>query len=220
MKKEAVLKELRLAVYNRDENAVESAAKKVFAVGLDPIEAIEKGLAVGLREVGDKFDKFELFLSDMMLAANIMIKGVEILKSGTPEDKWKERKGVVVIGTVKGDIHDIGKNLVKLMLMVDGFDVHDLGIDVSPERFIEKAKEVNAKVICLSSLLSTTMGAQADFISLLKDLNLREEYKVIVGGAPVTEEWAKSIGADAYGKNSTDAVKKVNALLNCKKVEE
>jgi len=216
MEKDKILEKLRLSVINGDIEAAEAAAKEAIDAGIDPLEAIEEGLSKGIKEVGDKFEKLELFLSDMMVAAEAMSKAVEILEKKLPKEATRASKGVIVIGTVEGDIHDIGKNIVAALLKANGFRVYDLGKDTPSRKFIEKAEEVNANVIGLSALLSTTMIKQEEVIKMLKDLGLRDKYKVIIGGAPVTEEWAKKIGADAYGKNANDGVIKVKELLRIK----
>ncbi|MEM2897509.1 MAG: corrinoid protein [Candidatus Bathyarchaeia archaeon] len=217
MKRDEILEKLRTSVINGDTEAAEVAAKEAIDSGIDPLEAIEVGLSKGIREVGDKFEKLELFLSDMMIAAEAMSRAVEILEKNLPEKDTRASKGAVVIGTVEGDIHDIGKNIVIALLKANGFKVYDLGKDVPSGKFVEKAEEVNANIIGLSALLSSTMIKQEEVISILKDLKLRDKYIVIVGGAPVTEEWAKKIGADAYGKNANDGVLKIEGLLKTRR---
>lgn len=212
MKKE-VLKKLRLSVIEGDPDASEAAAREAIEAGLDPLEAIEEGLSQGIREVGDKFERLELFLPDMIMAAEAMSRGVAVLEECLPNKAAQMSVGVVVIGTVAGDIHDIGKNIVAALLKANRFKVYDLGTDVPSNRFIEKAQEVKADVIGLSALLSFTMANQQEVISMLKDFNLRDKYKVIVGGAPVTAEWAREIGADAYARNAAQGVKKIKELV-------
>ena len=151
-----------------------------------------------------------------MIAAEAMSKATSILENHLPETGAKAGKGTVVIGTVAGDIHDIGKNIVSAMLKANGLKVYDLGKDVPSPTFIQRAEETHADVIALSALLSTTMVNQQDVIRTLQDLARRDRYKVIVGGAPVTEEWATQIGADAYGKNANDGVPKIKHLLGMK----
>jgi trimethylamine corrinoid protein len=218
--KEKVLEKLRVSVINGDIEAAEAAAREAISIGLDPLEAIEEGLSKGIREVGDKFEKLELFLPDMIQAAEAMSRAIAILEEKLSFKEYSEKdKGVVVIGTVEGDIHDIGKNIVIALLKANGFKVYDLGKDVPSIKFIEKAEEVNADVIAISALLSSTMIKQEEIIKILKDMNLRDKYIVIVGGAPVTEEWAKKIGADAYGKTANDGVLKIKELLKNKRLK-
>ena len=208
-----ILQKLRESVVQADIDAVESAAKEALSAGIDPIRAIDEGLSKGLREIGEKFAKQEVFLTDMMLSAEATQRGVKILKAAISGHNELKNEGTVVIGTVRGDIHDIGKNIVATLLMANGYDIHDLGTDVPAEKFISKAKETNAEVIGLSALLSTAMPEQESVVKGLNEIGERQKFKVIVGGAPVTEEWAKNIGADAYGGEAADAVAKVNELV-------
>lgn len=219
MKKE-ILEKLRIAVLNGDIEAAEEAAKEAIKIGLDPLEAIEEGLSKGIREVGDKFEKLELFLPDMMQAAEAMSRAIAILEEKIPFKEYSEKsKGVVVVGTVEGDIHDIGKNILIALLKANGFKVYDLGKDVPSIKFIEKAEEINADVIAISALLSSTMIKQEEIIKMLNDMKKRDKYMVIVGGAPVTEEWAKKIGADAYGKTANEGILKIIEFMKNKKVK-
>ncbi len=216
--REEVLEKLRVAVINGDIEAAEEVAKEAIKIGLDPLEAIEEGLSKGIKEVGDKFEKLELFLPDMIQAAEAMSRAITILEERiSSKEKLEKDKGTIVIGTVEGDIHDIGKNIVISLLKANGFKVYDLGKDVPSIKFIEKAEEVNADVIAISALLSSTMIKQEEIIKMLKDMKIRDKYMVIVGGAPVTEEWAKKIGADAYGKTANDGVLKIKEFLENKR---
>jgi dimethylamine corrinoid protein len=150
----------------------------------------------------------------MMLSAEAMTLGVKILKASISEKREVASSGTIVIGTVSGDIHDIGKNIVSALLAANSYDVHDLGTDVPVDEFISKAKQTNADAIGLSALLSTTMPAQAEVVRRLVETGERSRFKVIVGGAPVREEWARHIGADAYGKDAADGVAKLTQLLS------
>lgn len=212
----AILERLRLSVLNGQIEEAEAAARQAVQSGVDPLNAIEEGLAKGIREVGEKFEKLELFLSDMILAGDAMARGISILETALPGKDMRPGSNAIVIGTVAGDIHDIGKTIVANLLKANGFAIHDLGKDVPSRKFADAAQAVNARVIGLSALLSTTMVAQQDVITILKDLELRDKYMVIVGGAPVTQEWASQIGADAYGKDVNDGVAKVRVFLKNK----
>ncbi|MEM2744609.1 MAG: corrinoid protein, partial [Nitrososphaerota archaeon] len=172
------------------------------------------GLSKGLKEVGLLYEKGEYYIPHLMIAAEIFKENIEKLKPflSTKETKSKTL-GKVLIGTVKGDLHDLGKNLVAIMLSINGFEVIDLGKDVPTELFIEKIKEHNPDVLGLSALMSTTMYEQKNIIKALEDSGLRSKVKVIVGGAPVTKEWAEEIGADGYAENAIEAVKIVKNLL-------
>ncbi|MEM2793297.1 MAG: cobalamin-dependent protein, partial [Candidatus Methanomethylicia archaeon] len=170
---------LRDAVVSYDVDAVVKYANEVIAKGLDPLEAIEKGLAVGARIIGDKFDRLEIYLAELIMAADAIKAGLDILLPAIPKGVVS-RRGVVVIGTAQGDIHEIGKNIVAALLKAYGFDVYDLGVDVPPLRFIEKAEEVKADIIAISALMTSTIIGQRDVIEYLKALGKRDKYIVMV----------------------------------------
>ena len=199
-----------------DGDAVQSAtlAQRALDDGVPPLDAIEIGLVPGLSYVGEQFGLGELFLPDMMLAARAMQKAMDILEPELQAQSARRKVvGRVVIGTVKGDIHEIGKNLVGMMLSTSGFEVHDLGVDVAPDRFVEAAKEHNADIVGVSALLTTTMAGQRTVVEALVTAGLRERVRVIVGGAPASESWAKEIGADGYSEDSIGAVALARRLL-------
>jgi len=212
LSEEDLFKRLREAVIAGDEEAVIKAAKEVVEKKLDPLEAIEKGLSASAMVLGEKFDKLEIFLPDLMVAADAMKAGLDILLPKIPKEKALE-KGIVVIGTVKGDIHDVGKNIVVALLRANGFNVHDLGIDIPTSKLIEKAEEVKADVIALSALMSSTIGGQKDVIDYLKDVGKREKFIVMVGGGATTQEWAEMIGADGYAETASEAVMVASRLI-------
>ena len=199
-----------------DGDAVQSAtlAQQALDDGVPPLDAIEIGLVPGLSYVGEQFGQGELFLPDMMLAARAMQKALDILE---PELQAQSAQrtvvGRVVIGTVKGDIHEIGKNLVGMMLSTSGFEVHDLGVDVAPDRFVEAAREHDADIVGVSALLTTTMAGQRTVVEALVAAGLRERVRVIVGGAPASESWAQEIGADGYSEDAIGAVALARKLL-------
>jgi dimethylamine corrinoid protein len=172
---------------------------------------ITEGFVPGITKVGDLFDRGELFLPELIMAAEAMKAGTAICQAEIPEAEVKTAKKVV-IGTVEGDIHDIGKSIVVSFLLANGFEVYDLGRDVPPDKFIEKATELKADVIGMSALLTTTMEGQKVIIAELKKSGLRDKVKTIVGGAPTSQGWANRIGADAYGENAVDAVRKIKEL--------
>jgi dimethylamine corrinoid protein len=209
-----ILEKLRESVIRADVGSVESAVNEAIAARIDPMRVVEEGLASGLREVGERFGRLDCFLSDMMLSADAMTRGMDLLRAAFPNVTKTEKSGTIIIGTVSGDIHDIGKNIVSVMLTANGHEVHDLGKDVPSDSFISKAKELNADVIGLSALLSTTMPEQAEVVRRLVETNQKSRFKVIVGGAPTTDEWAKRIGADAHGNDAADAVVQVSQLLH------
>ena len=205
---------MRQSVIDGDPDAAAELATKALAAGVDPLTAIDEGYVPGMQHVGEEFRCGEMFLPDMMLAARAMQKGISILEPKMLAQSAQRRVlGRVVIGTAKGDIHEIGKNLVGMMLTASGFEVHDLGVDVAPERFVEKVREVGANVVGISALLTTTMVGQRAVIAALVDAGLRDGVKVIVGGAPVTRAWADEIGADGYGEDAVGAVTITRALV-------
>ena len=202
--KQAILSELENSVKNLEQEAAIEAAKKALAAGVSPVDAIENGLAKGLREVGDKFARKEMFVVELIYAAEIMNGAIKILE---PElKKSKEKRNVlahVVLGTVAGDIHDIGKNLVRIMFEASGFEVHDIGKDAPTDVFVKTSKEVGAGIVGASSLMTTTVGVQKDVIDALRASGDKAHF--MVGGAAVTDSWAKEIGG-IYASDAMTAV--------------
>ena len=189
-------------------------AEGAVAGGLDLLEVIEKGYVPGLQKVGELWEKGEYFLPELISSAESMKAAMAVLQPELKKANVEAPvKGRVVIGTIEGDIHDIGKNLVASMLQAHGFDVQDLGADVKLERFIEKAQAEGADLVCLSALLTTTMLNQKRFIELLGAKGLSGKFKVLVGGAPATRKWAEDIGAQGYAENAALAVKEAKALM-------
>ena len=211
---EDIFRQLIEAVQAGDPDLASSAAKKTLAAGVSPDEAIEQGLAKGVRIVGDKFEKGEAFITDLAMAAEAMKSALKILQPELERQKSKSKTlGTIVLGTVEGDIHDIGKNLVGTMLTASGFDVIDLGSDIAANKFVDAARKEGAQVIGASALLTTTRSKQKEIIDALQRLGLRGEFRVIVGGAPVSQHWAGTIGADGYGASAVEAVRVVKAML-------
>ncbi len=193
-------------INGEDEEAIKLARQAVDQ-GIDPLEAINQGFVVGLDEVGQQFGCGEMFLPDLVLAAEAMKAAMTVLEPELARrGAARQMLGTVVIGTVEGDIHDIGKTLVATMLSASGFKVYDLGVDVPIRRFIDKAAEVEANLVGLSALLTTTMVKQKSLIESLEEAGLRSKVKVMVGGAPVTRSWAEEIGADGYSEDAIGAV--------------
>jgi corrinoid protein of di/trimethylamine methyltransferase len=216
LSKEELFKKLSEAVIAANSQAVVDAAKQVVEKGIDPVEAIENGLSKGAIAVGEKFDKMEIFLTGLMMAADAMKAGMDVLLPHVSKEKIV-KKGTVVSGTVKGDIHDIGKNILVALLRANGFDVYDLGVDVSTSKFIEEAEKVEAEIITLSALMSSTIGGQKDVIDYLKETGKRRNFIVMVGGGPTTREWVEEIGADGWAETATEAVKLASELIEKKK---
>jgi len=216
--KEKIFDEISEAIQSFEEEKVLNTVKKALSLGVDPSEIIEKGIAKGLRIVGDKYERGELFLMHLVAAAEPAQKAVKELLEPEIKKKAGERKslGKVVIGTVQGDIHDIGKNIVAAMLFAAGFDVIDLGKDVPAEEFAKKAKEVGANIVGASALLSTTLPVQKEIVEALKAMGIRDKVKVIFGGAPCTPEWVEEIGGDGYAENAIEAVKVAKRLIGVK----
>ena len=213
MSMEDLIKAAVEAVLKGDEEAAVDVANKVIAEGLNPIEIIDKGFAKAMILVGDLFAKEDYALPEVLLSAAAMQDAMDVLDPHIPREDVKEKMGVVVIGTVAGDIHEIGKRIVGTMLEVYGFEVHDLGADVSIEQFIEKAREVKADIVATSALMTTTMMRQKSLEEALKEAGIRADVKTMVGGAAVTKEWADLIGADGYGQDVTEAVEAAKKLV-------
>lgn len=207
------IRELVEAVQGGERERAADHARVLVEEGTDVGQVIA-ALTEGMREIGDQFARMEIFLPEMMKAARAMQGAMaEIEPALEAVGSGKERKGTVVIGTVAGDMHEIGKDIVITMLDVHGFEVHDLGIDVNALDFIHKAEEVNADVIGASALMTTTMPAQREIVELLKEKGLREKYHVIFGGAPVTPEWVEACGADSWGENAAVSVKVIERVM-------
>ena len=208
----ADLKKLYEAVLNGDSKTSVAITKEAIAEKIDPMELITNHMIPAMDEVGRRFECSDYFVPELLLSARAMKSALELLRpllvaSGA------QPVGRVVIGTVKGDLHDIGKNLVSSMLEGSGFEVHDLGTDVAPEKFIQAAKDFNAQVICLSALLTVTMPAMKTTITALEAAGMRGKVKVLVGGAPVTQHYAEQIGADGFGENANSAVTLARKLV-------
>jgi len=207
---------LHEAVLTGDSSAVEVATKEAVEVGYDPLKVTE-WLSSGIREVGERYSKFEVFLPDLMMSAEAMKAGMRILLPAIKKRGVKiEHRGRVILGTVAGDIHDIGKSLVAVMLESKGFEVIDLGADVPIKTFVEKVRELKPDILGLSALLTTTMLEQRNVIEALKKEGLRHKVKVMIGGAATSEGWAKEIGADVYGSDAKDAAEKAEKLLGAR----
>ncbi|RLI30293.1 cobalamin-binding protein [Candidatus Bathyarchaeota archaeon] len=215
--KEEVFERLKQAIIEGDEVEAVKWAEEAVKRGIDAYEAISKGCLEGMNVVGDKYARREYFIPEVVLAAQAMNMAVEVLKPHVKMEKGPS--GVVVIGTVQGDVHDIGKNIVKIMLEAAGFKVIDLGRDVPLKDFVETAKQQNADIIAMSALMTTTMPGMGKVVKMLEeDENLRRRVKVMIGGAPTSEEYARRIGADAWGKDAVAAVELAKKFMQEKHV--
>lgn len=213
-----ILEEMTQAVVDGDEQKAASLADQTSMYNLSPLKAIEEGFVRGIKIVGQKYDSGEFYLPELITAGEAMKRALEILepqikKEGTLRDKL----GRVVIGAVEGDVHDIGKTIVATMLYVNGFEVFDLGINVTSDAFINKIKEVEADILGMSALLSTTMVNQDKTIKALVSEGLRDKVKVMIGGAPTSQRLCDRIGADGYGENAAEAVEVLTKLVSGRK---
>ncbi|ACL22330.1 trimethylamine corrinoid protein [Desulfitobacterium sp. LBE] len=211
----SLLDELKQAIIDGDEDIVAELSQKAVDEDLDLVDTVQSGLVKGIEVVGTAWKEGEMFLPDVMMSAEAMKVGLailepEIAKKGMSEG---ESKGKIVLGTVEGDIHDIGKNITGAMFTAAGYKVIDLGTDIKAEGFVAKAQEVGADIIGASALLTTTMIKQKELIEYLKEKNLRDSYKVLVGGGPTSQVWADEIGADGWAETADDAVELANKIL-------
>jgi len=213
-----VLQELTDSILAGDKEKVISITNKALEQKVDPLEIIDKGFTKAMHIVGEKFENMEIFLPEMLLAAEATTTGIELVK---PHIKGgaAQQEGVVAIGTIQSDVHDIGKNIVAFYLDVSGFKIHNLGRDVSPQTFVDEAEANGADIIAISALLTSTMTYIPDVIEELKMRGLRDKYKVMVGGGAVTAEWAAKIGADGCGASFAEAARVAKELINAGRVE-
>lgn len=212
---QAIFSAMAQSIMDGDAEVAEKLALDALEAGIDPLDAINQGFILGLDKVGELFSAGEAYLPELVMAGEAMKAAVTALEPEMARrGKGREILGKVVLGTIEGDIHDIGKSLVGTMLSVAGFKVFDLGVDVPVLTLIEKAREESADIIGVSALLTTTMVKQRDVVEALEDMNLRAAIKVIVGGAPVTRDWADEIGADGYSQDAMGAVTVAKQLLS------
>ncbi len=212
--KEETLGQLIERIINGEKDLARQAAEDSLAVGLDALEAIQQGTSKAMKVVGRRFAAFEIFLPELIMAAEAANAAMAVLLPNVSADRREEAlTGRVVIGTVSGDLHDIGKNLVSAVLSSAGFEVHDLGVDVPSKKFADAVQDVKADIVAISSLLTTSMQCQKDVIDYMTDMGLRDKCFVIVGGGPVTPTWAAQIGSDGYGRRATDAAEVCSLLM-------
>lgn len=206
-----IFQRLSDAVLEMDEEGAVSLAEQSVDLGIEAYETIDRGLVSGMMRAGDLFEKEEYFIPELLLCSDAMYAGLSVLQPHLRKEDGKV-KSKVVLGVVEGDTHDIGKNLVKIMLETSGFDVIDLGRDISPQSFTGEAAKAGAQIIALSTLMTTTMDGMAEVVRILDRDGKRDRHRVIVGGGPVSLAFAKKIGADGYAPNSSDAVRLVKGL--------
>lgn len=214
---ETMVERLRKSIVNGQEDDAEKAAREILDAGLDPMQILEKELFPAIKSVGEKFEKGECFLTDLMSAADAMRAANRVLTSRIRQESGGKsptaRIGKIVIGTVSGDIHDIGKNIVALLLEVNGFDIYDVGKDVESMKFIERATQTEADIMALSALMTTTKPAQKEVMDLLNEMGLKKKFLILIGGAPTTNEWAQQIGADGWAETAEQGVKLAQKLV-------
>jgi 5-methyltetrahydrofolate--homocysteine methyltransferase len=203
---EGILSEIRDCMIEFKIDEIGQLTKKAIDARVPPLEIISKGMSKGMEVIGEKFEKQEFFLSELIMAGEIMKEGMKALEPFLEKDRG-EKLGVVVLGTVKGDLHDIGKNIVKVLLTSGGFEVHDLGIDVPTEKFVESVRENDPDILGLSALLTTTISEIENVIEALEEEGLRNKLKVIIGGAALSNQDAEKYGADAYGADAVQGAK-------------
>ena len=188
-------------------------AQKALDEGMDPMEALEKGYAAAMSVVGDKFSRLEIYLPELMMSADAMKAGFEIIKPRLTKEQQSANQGNIILGTIQGDLHDLGKNIVRTMLEASGFAVHDLGCDVSVRSYIAKAEEAGADIIAASAILTTTMVYMPDISKVLNEMGQRDKYKILLGGGPVTSEFAREADADGFAENAAEGVKVAQNLV-------
>lgn len=215
--KEELLKALSDCVVDMEDEEVGGVAEDYIDAGYPAIEGILDGLVDGMNKAAKLYEEEEYYIPELLICSDAMYNGLEVLKPHLPQTA-NDEKSKVVIGVVEGDTHDIGKNLVRIMLEAAGFEMYDLGRDVKLESFVEKAKEVGADVIAMSTLMSTTMPGMGKVVEMLKEAGIRDQVKVIIGGAPLSWAYAKKIEADGYSDNAVEAVRLVKDLLAGKNV--
>lgn len=203
---------LRQSVIEGNEDRVKEIVTAMMATGVDPLELIQQGLIAGMNIVGPRFKAGEMYVPEVLMSAKSMQAGIEIVKPYITDGDMPS-EGTIVVGTVKGDLHDIGKNLVRLMLESGGFKVIDLGVDITADRFMDAIKEHKPDIVAMSALLTTTMLSMKDTIELIKKEGLHSKVKVIIGGAPISQDFANEIGADGFAVDAASAVELCRKLL-------
>ncbi|MCP4760728.1 MAG: dimethylamine corrinoid protein 3 [archaeon] len=213
MSEEQIYKEMSDSIVNLEEKIALELANKSVTEKMNLLEVIEKGFSAGIRRVGELWDEGEFFLPELMMGAQLMQKCLDIIIPNLSKDTEIKSQGKVVIATIEGDIHSIGKTIVATMLKAYGFEVYDLGADVPAEKMVEVATEKNADFIGISALLTTTMIGQKKVVDILKEKGIKDNFRVILGGAPVTKSWVEECNADGHAENAIEAVRLIKKLL-------
>lgn len=217
MANQEILEKIIAAIIDQDRDETNALVKKALNEGVSPMDVLNKGLAIGLQELGVLFAQEEVYLPELLMAADIVTEIMNELKEKFKESSAKvEKRGTVLLCTVEGDVHDIGKSLVGMIMNACGYEIIDAGKDVPNTKMIELVKELHPDIVGLSSLLATTMPAQKEFIEMAKEAGIRDQIKVMVGGAPVSKEWAEKIGSDGWSEDASGAVLEANRLLGFK----
>jgi len=207
------------ALLDMEEDKAEELSHEVVSEGYDAYDAIDKGLADGMSRAGDLFEEGEYFVPELIIASDAMYRGLDVLKPHIKQDSTK-RKIKAVIAVIEGDTHDIGKNLVKIMTEAGGFEITDLGRDIPPHTIVEEAKRLDAELILISTLMTTTMAGMGKVIEILKEQGIRNRFKVMIGGGPVSQAFADRIGADGYSSNAAEAVRLARQLTGTEEAPE
>ncbi len=210
---EATLEKIQQLLIDGEDEELKEAVQQALDEGIGPLSILNDALIKGIAAVGDEYQKGNFFLPDLILGAKAMEAGIAVIKPLLTGDQEAKSGSKLLIGTVEGDLHDIGKNIVATMFRANGFEVQDLGVDVKNELFVEKIKEYKPDLVGLSALLTTTVVKQKDLIETLVEEGLRDDVKIMVGGAPISKEWAEQIGADAYASDAAEAVHEAKKLL-------
>ncbi|APC85604.1 corrinoid protein [Clostridium botulinum] len=209
---EELIKKLSESVVEMEEEETVELAKECIENNISAYEAIDKGLAHGMNRAGELYEEGEYYIPELLMCSDAMYSGLEVLKPHLKKnDLGKKHK--IVIGVIQGDTHDIGKNLVKIMMETEGFEVIDLGRDVPPRDFVDKAKEIEADIICMSTLMTTTMDGMEEVIKLLKEEGIRDKVTVMIGGGPISQKFADKIGADVYTTDASRAAKRAKKIV-------
>lgn len=211
--KEELLEALSECVVEMEDEEVVDVANEYLEAGYPAFDGIMDGLVDGMNKASDLYDAEEYFVTDVLLCSDAMYAGLDVLRPHLPADDTGVEKPKVVIGVVEGDTHDIGKNLVKIMLDTAGFEMYDLGRDVPLDNFVDRAVEVGASIICMSTLMTTTMIGMKTVIDKLKERGIRDQFKIMIGGSPISQKYADEIGADGYSVNAVEAVKLAKRLM-------